>query len=111
APFFIKKAGKGGGSAVVYDLRSTKAVPEDIPKAGGVPVRSRVGHVFMKAMLAEKHAIFGGELSGHFYFRDNFNADSGAIAMCTVLTMLKATGKKMSQLVAPAKRYFQSGEI
>jgi phosphomannomutase len=109
APFFIKKGGKG--AAVVYDLRSTKAVPEDIAKAGGVPVRSRVGHVFMKSALAEKHAIFGGELSGHFYFRDNFNADSGAIAMCVVLTMLKASGKKMSQLVAGAKRYVQSGEI
>src|SRR5205814_35739 len=70
-----------------------------------------VGHVFMKAMMAEKNAIFGGELSGHFYFRNNFNADSGAIAMCTVLTMLKSTGKKMSSLVAPAKRYVQSGEI
>ncbi|HMN40576.1 MAG TPA: phosphomannomutase/phosphoglucomutase [Phycisphaerales bacterium] len=109
APFFIKKAGKG--APVVYDLRSTKAVPEDIAKAGGVPIRSRVGHVFMKAVMAEKGAIFGGEVSGHFYFRDNFNADSGAIAMCTVLTMLKATGKRMSQLVAPAKRYAQSGEI
>jgi phosphomannomutase len=112
APWFIKKAGKGAPPpAVVYDLRSTKAVPEDITRAGGVPVRSRVGHVFMKSALAEKHAIFGGELSGHFYFRDNFNADSGAIAMCVVLTMLKTSGKKMSQLVAPAKRYVQSGEI
>ncbi len=109
APHFIKKAGKG--AAVIYDLRSTKAVVEDITKAGGVPVRSRVGHVFMKAMMAEKEAIFGGELSGHFYFRDNFNADSGAIAMCTVLTLLKATGRKMSSLVAHARRYSQSGEI
>jgi phosphomannomutase len=109
APFFIKKAGKGTG--VVYDLRSTKAVVEDIVKAGGTPIRSRVGHVFMKSMLAEKNAVFGGELSGHFYFRDNFNADSGAIAMCIVLTLLKTTGKKMSQLAAHARRYAQSGEI
>ncbi len=109
APYFIKKAGKG--TAIVYDLRSTKAVSEDIIKAGGVPFRSRVGHVFMKSMLAEKNAIFGGELSGHFYFRDNFNADSGAIAMSIVLTLLKTTGRKMSALVAHARRYSQSGEI
>ncbi|MBC7772071.1 MAG: phosphomannomutase/phosphoglucomutase, partial [Pyrinomonadaceae bacterium] len=80
-------------------------------KAGGVPVRGRVGHVFMKAVLAEKKGVFGGELSGHFYFRDNFNADSGAIAMATVLTVLASSGKKMSQLIAPVKRYLQSGEI
>ena len=109
APFFIKNFGKGAG--VVFDLRSTKAVAEDITKAGGVAYRSRVGHVFMKAMMAEKNCVFGGELSGHFYFRDNFNADSGAIAMCTVLTLLKQTGRKMSQLVQPLKRYAQSGEI
>ena len=65
----------------------------------------------MKAALAENQGSFGGELSGHFYFRDNFNADSGAIAMCTVLTMLAAAKKPMSQLIAPIARYAQSGEI
>jgi phosphomannomutase len=109
APVFVKKHGKGSG--IVYDLRSTKAVPEDIQRAGGVPVRSRVGHVFMKAAMAERGCVFGGELSGHFYFRANFNADSGAIAMCTVLTLLKSSGKKMSELVKPVRRYAQSGEI
>ncbi|MCC6321249.1 MAG: phosphomannomutase/phosphoglucomutase [Phycisphaerales bacterium] len=109
ASYFLKKHGKGHG--VVFDLRSTKAVSEEIVKAGGIPHRSRVGHVFMKAAMAEKRCIFGGELSGHFYFRDNFNADSGAIAMCTVLSLLKQTGRKMSTLVAPMKRYAQSGEI
>lgn len=99
------------GAAIVYDLRSTKAVEEEVRAAGGVPVRSRVGHVFMKAILAEKAAVFGGELSGHFYFRDNFNADSGAIAMATVLTVLARSGKTMSELVKPAQRYRQSGEI
>lgn len=113
ASHFLKGKGGGGGSkaGVVYDLRSTKAVVEEIVKDGGTPIRSRVGHVFMKAALSEHNAVFGGELSGHFYFRDNFNADSGAIAMCVVLTMLKQTGKRMSQLVAPFKRYAQSGEI
>jgi phosphomannomutase len=99
------------GAAIVYDLRSTKALEEDIKAAGGTPVRSRVGHVFMKAAMAEKKCIFGGELSGHFYFRDNFNADSGAIAMATVLTVLAHSGKTMSELVKSAQRYKQSGEI
>lgn len=99
------------GSAIVYDLRSTKALAEEIVKNGGKPVRSRVGHVFMKAALAENKGVFGAELSGHFYFRDNFNADSGAIAMAVTLSLLAASGKKMSQLVAPIARYRQSGEI
>lgn len=99
------------GAAVVYDLRSTKAVEEEIKAAGGRPLRGRVGHVFMKALLAEQRGVFGGELSGHFYFRDNFNADSGAIAMATVLSVLAKTGKKMSELIKPVARYAQSGEI
>lgn len=99
------------GSGIVYDLRSTKALEEDIKAAGGVPVRSRVGHVFMKAAMAERGCVFGGELSGHFYFRDNFNADSGAIAMATVLTVLAHSTKTMSELVKPVQRYKQSGEI
>jgi phosphomannomutase len=99
------------GAAVVYDLRSTKAVQEDVAKAGGKPVRGRVGHVFLKALMAEHNAVFGGELSGHFYFRDNFNADSGAIAMATVFTVLARSGKPMSELVKPVARYAQSGEI
>ena len=111
ASWFLKKAGKASGQAVVYDLRSTKAVSEEIVKAGGKPIRSRVGHVFLKAAMSEHKAVFGGELSGHFYFRDNFNADSGAIAMAVVLTMLRQSGKKMSQLVSPVRRYAQSGEI
>lgn len=102
---------KNKGSGIAYDLRSTKAVEEEIKSAGGVPVRGRVGHVFMKAALAEKHCVFGGELSGHFYFRDNFNADSGAIAMAVVLTVLAKSGKHMSDLIKPIARYAQSGEI
>jgi phosphomannomutase len=98
-------------TAVVYDLRSTKAVAEEVGKAGGIPIRGRVGHVFLKAAMAENGGCFGGELSGHFYFRDNFNADSGAIAMCAVFTMLAKSGKKMSELIAPLARYAQSGEI
>ena len=99
------------GAAVVYDLRSTKAVAEEITKAGGKPVRSRVGHVFLKQAMAENQGIFGGELSGHFYFRNNFNADSGVISMCVVFSILARAGKPMSQLIAPIARYPQSGEI
>jgi len=99
------------GAAIVYDLRSSKAVEEEIKKAGGHPVRSRVGHVFMKQRLAEEEGAFGGELSGHFYFRDNFNADSGAIAMATVLSALARAKKPMSKIIAPIARYAQSGEI
>lgn len=99
------------GSAVAYDLRSSKAVEEDVLKAGGVPVRGRVGHVFMKQALAEQKGCFGGELSGHFYFKDNFNADSGAIAMASVLTILAKSSKPLSGLISPIARYAQSGEI
>ncbi|MCL4220689.1 MAG: phosphomannomutase/phosphoglucomutase [Phycisphaerales bacterium] len=99
------------GSAVVYDLRSTHAVAEDVRKAGGKPVRGRVGHVFMKALMSEHKAVFGGELSGHFYFSRNFNADSGVIAMATVLSVLADAGQPMSRLIRPIARYQQSGEI
>lgn len=99
------------GSAIVYDLRSSKAVEEDVRKAGGTPVRGRVGHVFMKAAMAEHGAVFGGELSGHFYFQDNYNADSGAIAMSTVLGLLGRSKKSLGQLIKPIARYVQSGEL
>jgi phosphomannomutase len=99
------------GSAIVYDLRSTKALPEMIHEAGGVPVKSRVGHVFLKQVMANRNAVFGGELSGHFYFRDNFYADSGAIAFAAVVSALARTTKPLSTLIAPVKRYVQSGEI
>ncbi len=106
--FFLQKA---PGAAVVYDLRSSKVVAEEVTKAGGKPVRGRVGHVFLKQSMAENKGIFGGELSGHFYFQGNFNADSGVIAMCSVLTVVAKTGKSMSELIKPLARYVQSGEI
>lgn len=103
--------GKNPGAPIIYDLRSSKALEEEIVKAGGKPVLGRVGHVFMKQEMALQGAVFGGELSGHFYFRDNFNADSGAIAMASVLTALAASGKPMSECIGPIARYPQSGEI
>lgn len=102
---------KRPGAAVVYDLRSTRAVAEEVEKAGGKAYRGRVGHVFMKSLMSEHRAVFGGELSGHFYFARNFNADSGVIAMATVLSVLSELDEPLSELIAPIARYEQSGEI
>lgn len=99
------------GAAIVYDLRSSHVVADEVTAAGGVPRRDRVGHAFIKKTMAETHAVFGGELSGHFYFRDNFYADSGAIAFARVLSVLSAQDKPLSELIAPLHRYSQSGEI
>lgn len=108
ASWYLKRS---HGSAIVYDLRSSKALEEDIRASGGTPVRSRVGHVFMKEVLARTGGVFGGELSGHFYFKDNFYADSGAIALAVVLTVLAEADRPMSELIRPIARYAQSGEI
>jgi len=99
------------GAMVVYDLRSSRVVPEEIRAAGGVPRRERVGHAFMKKAMADGHGIFGGELSGHFYFRDNYNCDSGAIAFATAVSVISAQAGPLSTLVAPLRRYCHSGEI
>lgn len=98
-------------AAVVYDLRSSKVVEQEIKAKGGRPVRGRVGHVFMKAALRENHGVFGGELSGHFYFRDNFFCDSGAICFAVLLSILGGQDKPLSELIAPFQRYPQSGEM
>ena len=107
---FLKEPGNRG-STIVYDLRSSRVVPEEVKAAGGVPRRDRVGHAFMKKTLAETRGVFGGELSGHFYFRDNFNADSGAIAFAKLLSVLSAHQGALSSLIDPLRRYPQSGEV
>ncbi|HHT9130339.1 MAG TPA: phosphomannomutase/phosphoglucomutase, partial [Candidatus Brocadiaceae bacterium] len=99
------------GATVLYDLRSSWVVPEEIKAAGGIPHRERVGHSYMKATLRGKKAVFGGELSGHYYFRDNYCADSGMIAFLTVLDILSAKRVPFSNIVAPFKRYYSTGEI
>jgi phosphomannomutase len=99
------------GSAVVYDLRSSHCVPEEIRAAGGVALRERAGHSFIKKTMAESEAVFGGELSGHYYFRDNYYADSGAIALARVLSVLSEQNKPFSELIRPFVRYSQSGEM
>jgi phosphomannomutase len=110
--WLVRDALKGRpGASVVFDLRSSRSVSELIREAGGVPVESRVGHVFMKAKLAESKAPIGGELSGHFYFQDMFGTDSGARAFAAVVSALAANPKPLSEQIAPCKRYVQSGEI
>jgi phosphomannomutase len=99
------------GRAVLFDLRSSRAVPEYISECGGIPVRERVGHSFVKATLREKEGIFGGELAGHYYFRDNYNADCAILAVVEVLNLLRSKKVTMSELVAPLQRYAKSPEI
>ena len=98
------------GGPIVYDLRSSKAVEETIRGLGVEPVRSKVGHVNIKQALRESGGSFGGELSGHFYFKDNSFADSGAILLAVALGMLGASDTKLSGLIAPFRKYPQSGE-
>ena len=99
------------GAAIVYDLRSTRALADAVRALGGVPVESRVGHVFMKQRLRETDAPFGAELSGHFYYGDLWCTDSGARAFIDVVNALVAAGKPMSACIAPFRTYAQSGEI
>jgi phosphomannomutase len=99
------------GGKVVYNLICSKAVPEVILEAGGEPIRSRVGHSFIKQTMAETGAVFGGEHSAHYYFRDNYRADSGLIAAVSVLEQMCLRGIPLSELRKPYERYAASGEI
>ncbi len=99
------------GATILYNLICSRVVPETIIECGGVPVRTRVGHSFIKQVMADTNAVFGGEHSGHYYFRDNFRADSGIIAAMVVLGMMSETGASLSKLLAPYRRYAQSGEV
>jgi len=99
------------GSTIIYNLISSKAVPEIISENGGTPLRSRVGHSFIKKLMADSGAIFGGEHSGHFYFADFWRADSGALAALFALTELASGKSSLSTLLKPFNRYFSSGEI
>jgi phosphomannomutase len=99
------------GSTIIYNLISSQAVPEIVIESGGTPVRSRVGHSYIKKLMAETGAIFGGEHSGHFYFADFWRADSGMLAALYALTELSGSDKKLSQLLQPFNRYHSSGEI
>src|SRR5206468_4825644 len=102
---------KSPGSKVIYNLICSKAVPEVIRENGGEPIRSRVGHSFIKAVMAETGAVFGGEHSGHYYFSDNFRADSGLIAAVIVLEQLSRSPAPLSEMRKAFERYADSGEI
>jgi phosphomannomutase len=99
------------GAKIVYNLICSWAVPEIVREGGGEPIRTRVGHSFIKQVMAETGAIFGGEHSGHYYFRDNYRADSGLIASVIVLEQLSTADRPLSELLRPLRRYFDSGEI
>jgi phosphomannomutase len=102
---------KHPGATVLYNLICSKIVPETIAEKGGVGVRTRVGHSFIKQVMAETGAVFGGEHSGHYYFRDNFRADSGIITALLVLELMSTSGQPLSEMLAPFRRYADSGEI
>jgi phosphomannomutase len=99
------------GGTIVHNLICSKALPEIVRERGGTPVRTRVGHSFIKAVMAETGAIFGGEHSGHYYFADNWRADSGLIAAVVVLEQLSVAAAPLSELRKPFERYVGSGEI
>ncbi len=99
------------GSAVIHNLITSRAVPELVTELGGTPVRTRVGHSYIKATMAETDAVFGGEHSGHFYFRDFWRADSGMLAALHVLAALAETERPLSDLLAEFSRYVATGEI
>jgi len=100
-----------GPGTVLYDLRSSRCVREEIEKAGGTAVETRVGHAFIKASMREHDALFAGELSGHYYFRENYNAESAFLAALRVMLTMGETGKTLSELVAHVERYPRTGEI
>ncbi|HEX4906316.1 MAG TPA: phosphomannomutase/phosphoglucomutase [Acidimicrobiales bacterium] len=102
---------KSPGETILHNCICSKTVPEVVRECGGTPVRTKVGHSFIKAVMAETGAVFGGEHSAHYYFRDNYRADSGLIASLIVLEQLSQSGEPLSALLAPLDRYAASGEI
>ncbi|HQY30767.1 MAG TPA: phosphomannomutase/phosphoglucomutase, partial [Thermomicrobiales bacterium] len=94
-----------------YNLICSRSVPEVISAHGGRPIRTPVGHSLIKKIMRDEDAVFGGEHSGHFYFRDNWYADSGIIAALTVLQLISEQGKPVSEVLAPLDTRFRSGEI
>ena len=106
-----RELAKHPGATIIHSLISSRTVVEVINELGGVPVRSRVGHSYIKALMAETGAVFGGEHSGHFYFKDFWRADSGALAALHALAALGESDQTISQLLAPFKRYVSSGEV
>jgi phosphomannomutase len=107
----VRELAKGRGTTIIHNLITSKAVPEIVREHGGQPVRTRVGHSFIKAEMARTDAVFGGEHSAHYYFRDFWRADTGMLAAMHVLAALGEQGRPLSQLTAAYSRYSASGEI
>ncbi len=102
---------KNPGAKIIYNLINSWVVPETIRENGGEPIRERVGHSFIKQTMAETGAVFAGEHSGHYYFRDNYRADSGLIASLIVVELVSTEEKPLSEILAPFRKYFATGEI
>ena len=107
----VKMLERSPGAAIVYNLICSRSVPETISRLGGRPVRSRVGHSYIKETMRAEDAVFGGEHSGHFYFRDNWYADSGMLALLTVLELVSEARQPLSRILAPLDDRARSGEI
>ena len=99
------------GASIVYDLRASRAVSDWVTKLGGRPIAERVGHSFIKRTMRKENAVFGGEVSGHYYFREHYYADNGYIPLLSIMTMLSESNRSLSELVASLGEYFVSGEI
>jgi phosphomannomutase len=103
---------KEPGGTVLYDVRASRAVADVAERAGGRALVNRVGHAFFKTRMREEHAVFGGEVSGHYYFREFYNADSGTLPALLILELLSQREARMSELLEPYRsKYFISGEI
>jgi phosphomannomutase len=99
------------GASIIHNLITSRAVPETVRAAGGIPIRTRVGHSYIKQVMAETGAIFGGEHSGHYYFAQNYRADSGMLAMLILLRVVSEAGRPLSDLRREVEPYYSSGEI
>ncbi len=103
---------KNPGAKIIYDVRASWAVPEAIERAGGVPLINRVGHAFIKQRMREEDAVFGGEVSGHYYFKEYSQADSGVVPFLLMLELISKRGRKLSEILRPLReRYFLTGEL
>jgi phosphomannomutase len=103
---------KEPGAKIIYDVRASRAVPDRIERAGGVPLANRVGHAFIKARMRKEDAAFAGEVSGHYYFRDFSQADSGVVPFLLMLELISKQGRRLSEILAPLReRYFITGEL
>ncbi len=100
-----------GGGRVIYDLRCSLVVKEEVERAGGVAIRERVGHAFIKERMKKEDAVFGGEVAGHYYYKENFYADSGILTMLRFLQLLSSDGRRASDMFDEVNRYPNTGEI